>query len=44
MPDKTQKPASQLTNEEIAKRLFPPQVIQKIKDEERGKEAKKPRD
>ena len=43
MPDKTKKPASQLTNDEIANRLFPPQVIQKVKAEEREKDSKKPR-
>ena len=41
MPDKTKKPADQLTNEEIAERLFSPQVVKKIKEIEREKEAKK---
>lgn len=43
MPDKNKKPADQLTNDEIAKRLFSPQVVQKIKEIEREKETKKPR-
>lgn len=40
MPDKPKKPADQLTNEELASRLFPPQVIEKVKAEEREKESK----
>ncbi len=39
---KPKKKADQMTNKEIVERLFPPEVIQKIKEINREKKAKTP--